>query len=331
MDMKVAVIGSNSFSGSNFINFLLKRHYEVLAISRSKEYHDVFLPYKWSTKSLSNLTFYQMDINKDLIKIEDKIKLFKPKFIVNFAAQGMVAESWNKPEDWYQTNVVSQVKLHNTLRQLDFIENYLHFSTPEVYGSTDGRIKESYNFAPNTPYAASRAACDLHLMTFFRNYDFPVTFTRAANVFGEGQQLYRIITKTILCGLLGKKLSLHGGGTSERSFIHIDDVSDATFKVMHNGIPGETYHISTEEKISIKDLVWKILGKLEFNPNKYVVNTEERLGKDDSYALDSLKIRKELSWSDQIPLEQGIDRTINWVQDNLEVLKNMPAEYVHKV
>ena len=91
--MKVAVIGSNSFSGSNFINFLLKRDYEVLAISRSKEYHDVFLPYKWSTKSPSNLTFYQMDVNKDLTNIVEKIKLFKPKYIINFAAQGMVAES----------------------------------------------------------------------------------------------------------------------------------------------------------------------------------------------------------------------------------------------
>ena len=330
MDMKVAVIGSNSFSGSNFINFLLKRHYEVLAISRSKEYHDVFLPYKWSTKSPLNLTFYQMDINKDLIEIEEKIKLFKPKFIVNFAAQGMVAESWNKPEDWYQTNVVSQVKLHNCLRQLDFIENYLHFSTPEVYGSTDGWIKESYNFAPNTPYAASRAACDLHLMTFFRNYDFPVTFTRAANVFGEGQQLYRIITKTILCGLLGNKLSLHGGGTSERSFIHIDDVSDATFKVMHKGIAGETYHISTNEKISIKDLVWKVFNKLDQNPENFVEDSGERLGKDHSYSLDSSKIRNQLSWDNHVTLEEGIERTINWVQLNLNVLKKMPFEYIHK-
>ena len=153
-----------------------------------------------------NIFAYNPFQHRHMPEIEEKIKLFKPKFIVNFAAQGMVAESWNKPEDWYQTNVVSQVKLHNCLRQLDFIENYLHFSTPEVYGSTEGWIKESYHLAPNTPYAASRAACDLHLMTFFRNYDFPVTFTRAANVFGEGQQLYRIITKTILSGLLRKKL-----------------------------------------------------------------------------------------------------------------------------
>ena len=328
--MKVVVIGSNSFSGSNFINLLLKRGFEVLAISRSNEYDEVFLPYKWNKAKQLNMTFYKMDVNKDLNDIIKKIRSFKPKFVVNFAAQGMVAESWLKPEDWYQTNVVSQVKLHNQLRQFDFIENYLHFSTPEVYGSTVGWIKESYDFAPNTPYAASRAACDLHLMTFFRNYNFPLTFTRAANVFGEGQQLYRIITKTILCGLVGTKLSLHGGGISERSFIHIDDVSEATYKVMSNGTPGETYHISTNEKISIKDLVWKVFDKLGLDPENFVDISDERLGKDHSYALDSSKIRTELSWDDYISLEEGIERTINWVQLNLNVLKKMPFEYIHK-
>ena len=209
--MKVLVIGSNSFSGSNFTSYLLRRDYEVLAISRSEEINDVFLPYRWTKRNISNLSFIQLDVNKDLDEIIRKIKAFRPTYIVNFAAQGMVAESWKKPEDWYQTNLVSQVKLHDCLRKFDFIENFVNFSTPEVYGSTDGWIKESYVFAPNTPYATSRSACDLHLMTFYRNYGFPVTFTRAANVFGEGQQLYRIVPKTIISGILsGKPHSLDG-------------------------------------------------------------------------------------------------------------------------
>jgi len=328
--MKVAVIGSNSFSGSNFINYLLIREYEVLAISRSKESNDVFLPYKWSKGNVSNLSFTQLDVNKDLEEIARKIKVFRPSYIVNFAAQGMVAESWKNPEDWYQTNLVSQVKLHDFLRKFEFIENFVNFSTPEVYGSTDGWIKESYNFVPSTPYAASRAACDLHLMTFYRNYGFPVTFTRAANVFGEGQQLYRIVPKSILSCLLRDKLSLHGGGLSERSFIHIDDVSDATFKVMHKGTSGQTYHISTKSKVSIKDLVWNIFNKLDKDPKELVENTGERLGKDHSYALDSSKIRDELSWSDKITFEEGVDRTIDWVRLNLETLKKMPSHYIHK-
>jgi len=167
-------------------------------------------------------------------------------------------------------------------------------------------------------------------MSFFRNYDFPVSFTRAANVFGEGQQLYRIVPKTIMSGVLGRELSLHGGGTSERSFIHIDDVSDATYKVMKRGIVGETYHISTQETLTIKDLVWAIAQQIGKDPEEFVINTGERLGKDHSYALDSEKIRTQLSWRDDISLEAGLERTIQWVESNLEVLKNMPDMYIHK-
>ena len=328
--MKVSIIGSNSFSGSNFTNYLLKKDYEVLAISRSDEPDDVFLPYKWENQTISNLSFVQLDLNNDLSDIIQKIKTFRPNYIVNFAAQGMVAESWKAPEDWYQTNVVSQVKLHDSLRQCDFIEKFVNFSTPEVYGSTEGWVDESFRFTPNTPYAVSRAACDLHLMSFFRNYDFPVSFTRAANVFGEGQQLYRIVPKTIMSGVLGRELSLHGGGTSERSFIHIDDVSDATYKVMKRGIVGETYHISTQETLTIKDLVWAIAQQIGKDPEEFVINTGERLGKDHSYALDSEKIRTQLSWRDDISLEAGLERNIQWVESNLEVLKNMPDMYIHK-
>jgi dTDP-glucose 4,6-dehydratase len=99
---------------------------------------------------------------------------------------------------------------------------------------------------------------------------------------------------------------------------------------MTNGIAGETYHISTNEKISIKDLVWKVFDKLDQNPENFVKDSGERLGKDHSYSLDSSKIRSQLYWDDNITLDEGIERTINWVQLNLDVLKKMPFEYIHK-
>ena len=98
----------------------------------------------------------------------------------------------------------------------------------KFYGSCSGLVDENHPFSPSTPYATSRAACDMHLLNFFKNYNFPVVFTRAANVYGPGQQLYRIIPRTILFIKLGKKLQLHGGGKSLRSFIHIRDVAEAT-------------------------------------------------------------------------------------------------------
>ena len=171
-----------------------------------------------------NFAFQAIDLNTQLTALLELIDRVEPAIIVNFAAQGMVAESWLNPTHWYQTNVVSQVALHDALRQRPFLEKYVHVTTPEVYGSTDeGWICEHNHFAPSTPYAVSRAACDLHLHSFHKAYGFPVVFTRAANVYGPGQQLYRIIPHAMLSARAGKPMQLHGGGTSERCFIHIRD------------------------------------------------------------------------------------------------------------
>ena len=325
------IIGSNSFTGSNFINFVIKKGYRVIGTSRSKEIDDSFLSYKW-TNTKSNFKFFQIDLNKDLNQLIRIIDEFKPKYIVNFAAQGMVAESWLKPTHWYQTNIVSQVALHDELRRRPFIEKYTHVTTPEVYGNTENKwTKENLNFQPSTPYAVSRASCDLHLLSFHKAYKFPVVFTRAANVYGPGQQLYRIIPRTILSGLCKEPLQLHGGGVSERCFIHIDDVVEATLDITLKSEPGSTWHISGNEKISIKNLVIKICKKLEVDFDEIVNVSEERLGKDQSYLLDSSKLRKILKWEDKINLNDGLDETINWVKKYLSKFKAQSWEYEHKL
>ena len=323
------VIGSNSFSGAQFIKYLLENGNVVIGVSRSNEINDVYLPYKEEISN-ENFKFYAIDINNQLSDLIEIINEFKPEYIVNFAAQGMVAQSWETPQDWYQTNVVGQVKLHDQLRKFKFIKKYVHVTTPEAYGSTDGWIKESFNFAPSTPYAVSRAACDLHLMSFFKAYNFPVVFTRAANVYGPGQQLYRIIPRTMLYARLGKKMKLHGGGLSTRSFIHMDDVSAATFKIALDGIPGDSYHISTNETITIRGLVEKICELTNTIFTELVEVSEDRLGKDQAYLLDSTKLRENFTWQEKINLEQGLTNTLSWVDTNLEILKSLPADYIHK-
>lgn len=328
---KVAVIGSNSFSGSHLVDYLIRNEYEVLGLSRSQQPKSPFLPYQWTKQSVEkNFNFIKADVNNDFNLIVQSLFDFKPDYIINFSAQGMVAESWLSPCDWYQTNVVSQVRLHDEIRKMDFLKKYVHFSTPEVYGSTDGWIKENFNFSPSTPYATSRAACDLHLMSFFRNYNFPVVFTRAANVFGPGQQLYRIVPRVIMSALISEPMNLHGGGLSERSFIDIRDTVLATVDVMLKGHPGETYHISTQDKISIKDLVYKIFGIMEIDPNSLVNITEERLGKDKAYLLKSDRIRSDFGWKESYTLDQTILETIDWAKENISILKDLPLNYIHK-
>lgn len=323
------VVGSNSFSGASFVDHLLGEGYPVIGCSRSPEPHPAFLPYKWS-KEAGAFRFFQYDLNRDLDALMGMIYREKPAFVVNFAAQSMVGESWKNPDHWFMTNVVSTVRFHERLRQCDFLKKYVHVTTPEVYGSTSGSINESAPFNPSTPYAVSRAAADMSLSTFHSAYGFPVVFTRAANVFGPGQQLYRIIPRTILFIKLGRKLQLHGGGHSERSFIHIRDVADATMRVMRDGTSGEAYHISTDRIVSVRDLVKMICEKLKTRFDECVEVVGERLGKDAAYRLDSGKLRKQLGWKDLISLERGIDDTIAWVERWLPDLKQQPHDYIHK-
>ncbi len=324
----ILVIGSNSFSASTFVGFSLAQGAHVIGTSRSPEPNEVFLPYKWNDHA--NFSFYALDLNEHLDELTELVHQFRPSYVVNFAAQSMVGESWQNPGDWFMTNVVSTINFHNVLRKCAFLKRYVHVSTPEVYGSCSGFVNEDFPFNPSTPYAVSRAAADMSLRTFRAAYNFPVVTTRAANVYGPGQQLYRIIPRTILFILLGRKLQLHGGGVSTRSFIHMNDVSDATWKIMKNGKDGQTYHISTNEIISIRNLVQKICDKLNVPFENHVEFVGDRVGKDSAYHLDSKKIRSEFGWQDKITLDQGIDDCISWVKSNLEVLKQQPFNYQHK-
>ncbi len=324
----VFIIGSNSFSGATFADFALQQGAKVIGISRSPEPFDAFLPYKWHNHD--NFTFYPLDLNSHIKEITTLLQDAKPAYVVNFAAQSMVAESWQNPGDWFMTNTVSTIKFHDVLRKIDFLKRYVHVSTPEVYGSCTGFVKEDFPFNPTTPYAVSRAATDMSLRTFNTAYNFPVVTTRAANVYAPGQQLYRIIPRTILFILLGRKLQLHGGGISTRSFINMRDVSDATWRIMQNGRNGDTYHISTNEVISIRALVELICLKLGVKFEDHVEFVGERLGKDSAYHLDSTKVRQELGWQDSIKLDQGIDECIAWVQSNFDALKDQPYDYQHK-
>jgi dTDP-glucose 4,6-dehydratase len=331
MTEKVAVIGSNSFSGASFVRHCLERRLDVLGASRSAELAGCFLPYIWLPEDVRRgFRFIQADLNHELDKLMTALDEFRPDYVVNFAAQGMVAQSWSIPEHWYETNVVANVRFHDQLRKRAWLRKYVHVSTPEVYGSTSGLIDESAPFNPSTPYAASRAACDLHLRTFLNQYKFPVAWTRAANVYGPGQQLYRIIPRTILSIRFGQKLSLHGGGHSVRSFIHIADVAEATLRIARSAPAGESYHLSTPQNISIRGLVETVCRIMGADFSAVVQITDDRPGKDAAYLLDSTKARRAFDWADSVSLESGIAETIRWVNEHEKEIRRQSQDYIHK-
>jgi dTDP-glucose 4,6-dehydratase len=170
----------------------------------------------------------------------------------------------------------------------------------------------------------------MNLLAFKNAYVFPAVLTRAANVCGPGQQLYRIIPKTVLCILTGKKLRLEGGGTSVRSFIHIRDVVEGTFRAAHEGVPGEVYHLATDRSQTIRELVLEICRQLGAPFDNCVDVVEGRLGQDSAYLLDCTKARTQLGFRPRWTVEDAIRETIEWAKGNLSRLREMPAEYIHK-
>lgn len=328
--MKILIIGSNSFAGSDFVDYLLNKKFKVYGVSRSNEIEEQHLRYK-KNKNLKNFKFYKinLNLNKDINKLIQIVKKNKIQYICNFAAQGMVAESWINPQDWYNTNIVSNSILIKNLSKIK-IKKYLNFSTPEVYGNTSSLMKESNIFAPTTPYAISRSAQDFNLLAYFKTYNFPVVFTRAANIYGPHQQSYRIIPKIIISILTKKKIPIHGKGNTLRSFIYMQDVSRVLYKILLDKKNlGQTFHISTNKFINILDLT-KLINKLMGVKYKNTYHVNERDGKDLKYTLNSSKIRKKYSWSEKTNLEDGIINTIKWVKNNFSYLKKSSLNYNHK-
>lgn len=328
---KVIVIGSNAFSGIDFIDLLLEKGtYDVIGISRSEEKPDFFLTFK--KRSNKNYRFFQMDLNQDLDRFKQLVEKERPEYIINFAALVEVGPSWDKPEDWFMTNAVAVTKLAKMLTEFKFIKKYVHISTPEVYGSCEDKITEEATLNPSTPYAASKAAGDLSLFTFYKNYNLPMCMVRSTNVYGRGQSLFKIVPRVALYIKMGKKIPLHGGGKAVKSYIHIRDISNGELEIMLNGVPGEIYHLSPDgEGIAICDLIRMMCEKMNVRFEDAVDIVGERLGQDKAYIIDSSKARKAFNWKPEIGLEQGIKDTIDWVNESYEAMSQYPLDYQHKL
>ncbi|MFC1559500.1 GDP-mannose 4,6-dehydratase [Candidatus Margulisiibacteriota bacterium] len=329
MKSKVVVIGSNSFSGSDFIDLLLEKgEYSVVGVSRSKEKDELFLPYKRHKQA--DFKFYKLDMNKDMSKIVKLLDSFKPDYVVNFAAQSEVAPSWDNPGQWFSTNAVAITGLANAIKDKKFVKKYVHISSPEVYGTCEGTVREDAPLNPSTPYAASKAAGDMSLFTFVKNFDLPLVMIRSTNVYGAHQQLFKIIPRSVIYIKSGKTIELHGGGNAVKSYIHIRDISQGELDAMLKGRKGGIYHLSPDKGIAVKDVVRAICDKMGIDFNKATKTVAERLGQDKAYVIDSSKARQEFGWKPKISLEEGVGGVVDWVEKEWERIKNEPLVYVHK-
>lgn len=326
---KVLVIGSNSFSGSDFVDLLLDEgRYSVWGVSRSPEKSEVFLPYK--RRKSQDFHFEQIDLNKDLKRLVKLLETEKPEYVVNFAAQSEVGPSWESPQEWFQTNAVALTGLAHALKDMKWIKRYVHISSPEVYGSCEGTVHEDAPLNPSTPYAASKAAGDLSLFTYVKNFNLPMVMIRATNVYGAHQQLFKIIPRSVINLKLGKTIELHGGGVAVKSYIHIRDVSKGELAAMERGQNGLIYHLSPDQGVEVREVVRLICVKLGRRFEDSTKTVAERLGQDKAYVIDSTRARKTLSWKPEISLEAGLAGVVRWVDEYWDEMRELPLAYIHK-
>jgi len=325
----VLVLGANSFSGQDFVDLLLDDpSTRIIGVSRSAERATTFLRYKERT-DLSRFRYHQIDMNSGMEALLDLLDSERPSHIVNFAAQSEVAPSWEHPEHWFETNTVALAKLVNHLRRQNYLQRYLHISSPEAYGSCQGRVTESTHDNPSTPYAASKAAADMLLEVYRKQFGFPLVTVRATNVYGARQQLFKIIPRTVIFLMLGRTVQLHGGGAAVKSYIHIRDVSRAELAVLERGRIGQRYHVSPAGGVSVRHVVEQICGSMGKEFGDCVEAVAERPGQDAAYVIDSSLITAELGWKPQISLSDGIQEVITWVNNHWSVLRELPLEYQH--
>ncbi|HET6423546.1 MAG TPA: GDP-mannose 4,6-dehydratase [Planctomycetaceae bacterium] len=331
LDQKtVVVLGANSFSGQDFVDLLLDNpRYRVIGVSRSPERSALFLRYK-SRPGLNRYQYHALDMNRDSTALLELLDAERPAYIVNFAAQSEVAPSWDHPEHWFETNTVALSKLINHLRRRDYLERYLHISSPEVYGTCVGRVTEESPMNPSTPYAASKAAADFLLATYRKQFNFPLLTVRATNVYGARQQLFKIIPRAAIYVLLGKTIELHGGGHAVKSYIHIRDVSRGELAILERGHLGQLYHLSPDEGVAVRDVVAEVCRALDQSFDFCTKIVDERPGQDAAYVIDSTLARTQLGWKPQIRLDEGLREVVQWVRDNLAEIRTLPLTYQHR-
>lgn len=327
---KYVVIGSNAFSGQDFVDLLLDDpSREVIGISRSPEKPAFMLRYR-GHRNVGNFRFKQLDMNRDMDALLAFLDAERPDYIVNFAAQSEVAPSWEHPEHWFATNTVALARFVNHLRRQNYLKRYLHISSPEAYGSCSGNVTETTPDNPSTPYAASKAAADMLIQVYQKQYGFPALFVRATNVYGGRQQLFKIIPRSMIYVKTGRRIQLHGGGVAVKSYVHIRDVSRGELAILHHGEIGERYHLSPDRGVAVRDVVRTICERMGKRFEDAVDIAPERPGQDAAYVIDSSKARRKFGWKPKIDLDQGIAETASWVEANWAEIVKQPLDYQHK-
>ncbi len=333
--MKILVTGGAGFIGSAVIRHIIQHtNNQVLNIDK--------LTYAGNLESLkeidqhSNYEFKQIDIC-DTEQITAAIDAFQPHAIMHLAAESHVDRSIDGPAAFIQTNIVGTYTLLEAARKYwmeldaEAQQNFRfhHISTDEVYGDLEGTtdlFTETTSYAPSSPYSASKASSDHLVRAWHRTYGLPVIVTNCSNNYGPYHFPEKLIPLVILNALDAKPLPVYGNGQQIRDWLYVEDHARALYKVVTEGVVGETYNVgghNEKQNIEVVKTICKILDELKPQANgqtyeSLITFVKDRPGHDLRYAIDATKIQNELGWTPTETFETGIRKTVEWYLNNLD-------------
>jgi dTDP-glucose 4,6-dehydratase len=321
---RLLVTGGAGFIGSNFIHYWIARHPQDRVINLDA------LTYAGNPENLADIEtaagyrFVHGDIT-DRACVAGLFAAEDIDIVINFAAESHVDRSILGPEAFIRTNVQGTFTLleaaREAWREYSHGQRFLHVSTDEVYGSLAAHeppFTESRAYAPNSPYAASKAASDHLVRAYHRTWGLPVLTTNCSNNYGPYQFPEKLIPLAILNALEGRPIPVYGDGLNVRDWLYVEDHCRGIEAVIEKGVPGEVYNIGGGNEwrnIDIVNLICERLNELQPGPEDYrnrIAFVKDRPGHDRRYAIDAARIGCELGWEPRHDFRGGIERTVRW-------------------
>ncbi len=326
--MRILVTGGAGFIGSNFIRHMLSARQDCRILNLDA------LTYAGNLENLSDVSQdprYEF-VRGDIADPEDVGRCFSGSLdaVINFAAESHVDRSIEDSAAFIRTNVTGvQVLLEAARKQ--GVKRFVQVSTDEVYGSLgpQGRFRETTALAPNSPYAASKAAADLLVRSYHITHQMDVVTTRCSNNYGPYQFPEKLIPLMILNAVESRPLPVYGDGLYTRDWIHVEDHCRALELVLEKGRAGAVYNIGgdrEEQNLQVVRRILQAVGRSE----ELIQYVQDRPGHDRRYAIDASLIRSELSWRPRVPFEEGLQQTVRWYQSHSQWVQGVRSgDYVN--
>src|SRR3989344_1146765 len=324
----MVVLGGAGFIGSNFIRQI------VLHSPKTKIICVDALTYAGNRDNLKGIPtnrcmFVKGDIT-DAAHIEKIFRKHTPSYVINFAAESHVDNSIHGgAETFVRTNVYGTTVLLEAMRKTPSVKKFVQVSTDEVYGAlalnSKKKFTEQSSLAPNSPYAASKAAADLVARAFYTTYTLPIVITRCSNNYGPYQHPEKLIPYSIQRLMKGAPIAIYGDGRYVRDWIHVSDHCSALIRTLLKGVPVEIYNIGADDEIDNLTLAKRMPAYFK-KDSSTITFVKDRPGHDRRYAIDASKIKKEFGWKPKHSFRTSFGPTIAWYVQNMGWVKRALAK-----